>query len=84
MSFFLNCQLCEGDEILAKFRALFHIILGAKAKADNPQNFHDLKSGHVSILKKLLSLGAEVNVHNVAGFTPRHITGMFAGEVSIL
>ena len=38
----------------------------------------------MSILKKLLSLGAEVNVHNVAGFTPRHIAGMFAGEVSIL
>ena len=74
--------LLRRRESLANFGALFHVILGAKAKAYYPENVHDLKSGHVRILKKLLSLGAEVNVHDVAGFTPLHIAGMFAGEVS--
>ena len=72
--------LVSKRESLLNVPALFHVILGAReaycSKGDYFRMYLEqvfsleLKDGHMNILIKLLSLGADVNAKDVAGRTP--------------
>ena len=71
----------EIERMLAKRESLLHItpifqvIMGARAQVVtvNKDGSEDRnETDYIKILLKLLSLGADVNVHDVAGYTPLH------------
>ena len=64
-------RLLSRRETLLNITALHEVVIGARDIRD--PNSEVLKSnGHMKILLKLISLGADVNVHDVAGYTPLH------------
>ena len=75
-------QLLRMRESLLNNCAVLHLVHGARdlhsqAPELIPQNqlCHttlNVRNEHVKILLKLISLGADVNVRDVAGFTPLH------------
>ena len=75
-------KMLSKRESLVNVSAIFHVISGARlfGKGNNtPTDVLNLakdkcnvKNDHMKILVKLLLLGVDVNVHDVAGFTPLH------------
>ena len=73
--------------------AIFHVVIGARTLAVEHERFQEVqkmsketmnvKNEHMKILIKLLSLGVDVNVHDIAGFTPlHHCVSAFGNEVT--
>ena len=73
--------------------AIFHVIIGARTIYSDQASFREIqgiarktlnvKKDHIKVLKKLISLGAEVNVHDIAGYTPlHHCVSAFGNEVT--
>ena len=69
-------------ETLLNMSAIFHVITGARVFGKGSlasettlrqaKETLNVKNEHMKILIKLLILGVDVNVHDVAGFTPLH------------
>ena len=74
-------QLLRMRESMMNISAVFHVIQGARIfnspSLDGFAKFCrrtlTVKNEHIKILYKLLSLGVDVNVRDVAGFTPLHL-----------
>ena len=69
-------KMLTKRESLYNVSAIFHVVIGARNQhpfliAQSKCTPND-KNEHMKILLKLLSLGIDVNVHDVAGFTPLH------------
>jgi len=67
-------KLMKMRETMMNVGVLFHVIEGATVFSEGD---------HMEIFNKLLSLGAEVNVHDVAGFTPLHMCFFICNDVTI-
>lgn len=77
----VNMQL-DVRESLLNVCGIFHVIIGARTLCGDSPLFRgikrealktmDVKFEHIKILKKILELGANVNVKDVAGYTPLH------------
>ena len=75
-------KLLSKRESLLNVSSLFHVIIGARTLySDHPSirmaqqlcnECLDVKTDHLKILYKLLSLNVDVNARDVAGFTPLH------------
>jgi len=75
-------KMLSKRESMLNVNAIFHVIIGARTMYTDLTNFKEMqtlarkvlnvKKDHVKVLSKLISLGAEVNVHDVAGYTPLH------------
>ena len=76
-------KMIARRESLLNISAIFHVIQGARVFKDEFAKERTLghaketlslnvKNDHMKILIKLISLGADVNVHDVAGYTPLH------------
>ena len=73
-------KMLEIRETLLKVSTIFHVIMGARVFYGNMNNptvrghrmqcetVMNVKLHDVKILKKLISLGAKINVHDVAGY----------------
>jgi len=63
-------------ESLYNVSAIFHVVIGARNQhpliIEQSKYTLNVKNEHMKILIKMLSLGIDVNVHDVAGFTPLH------------
>ncbi len=75
-------NMMSKRESLLSVSAIFHVVIGARFFGTGTQ-YHEndrknakeklnVKEEHMKILLKLLILGVDVNVHDVAGFTPLH------------
>ena len=80
-------------ETMLNVSAIFHVVIGARSLAVEHERFQEVqkmsketmnvKNEHMKILIKLLSLGVDVNVHDIAGFTPlHHCVSAFGNEVT--
>ena len=75
-------DLLNLRESMLRINAIFHVVIGARSLAvptkeqakvqQQARQTLNVKNEHMKILDKLLSLGADVNVHDHAGFTPLH------------
>jgi len=75
-------KLLNMRESLMNFCAVFHVVQGALLICSTDQELREVnllcrtnlnvRNEHVRILRKLISLGVDVNVRDVAGFTPLH------------
>ena len=75
-------ELLSKRETMLNVSAIFHVVIGARSLAVENEMFHqvqkmskgimNVKNEHMKILIKLLTLGVDVNVHDIAGFTPLH------------
>ena len=75
-------DLLNLRESMLRINAIFHVVIGARSLAvptkeqakvqQQARQTLNVKNEHMKILDKLLSLGADVNVRDVAGFTPLH------------
>jgi len=83
-------------ESLMNMSAVFHVVMGANLLySEHPASaiqrwkertkfYLDVKTDHMKILIKLLSLGVDVNARDVAGFTPLHYcAGCLGNEVTL-
>lgn len=87
-------RMIDRRESLMNISAIFHVIVGARTLAEKHPllaEVHQLsienlnvKNEHIKILEKLLSLGADVNVRDVAGYTPLHYCAQFHGNKTTL
>ena len=83
-------RMIAKRETLMNVSALFHVIVGARTLAESHPKLEEVqklsrrhlnvKNDHLKILEKLLSLGANVNIRDVAGFTPLHYCAQFHGN----
>ena len=87
-------RLLSMRESLLNVCAVFHVVQGARAlNSDAPELCEDnrlcranlnVRNEHVEILHKLISLGADVNVRDVAGFTPlHHCCQLYGNDVTL-
>ena len=85
-------QLLGMRESLMNYCAVFHVVQGARGLHSKTewkdiqicQRNLNVKNEHVKILLKLLSLGVDVNVRDVAGFTPlHHCCQLFGNDVTL-
>ncbi len=75
-------EMLSQRESLLNVSAIFHVVIGARffgtgtkyeeCDINKAKESLFVKNDHMKILIKLISLGVEVNVHDVAGFTPLH------------
>ena len=75
-------KMLSKRESLVNVSAIFHVIIGARTfrkgnktptvVLNQAKDTLNVKNDHMKILIKLLLLGVDVNVHDVAGFTPLH------------
>jgi len=69
-------KMLTKRESLYNVSAIFHVVIGARNQHPSIKEQSkwtlNVKNEHMKILVKLLSLGINVNVHDVAGFTPLH------------
>jgi len=76
-------KILAKRESLFNRSSIFHVIIGAKSLLCHPDQFGDfrasrkklnlnVKDDHIKVLKKLVSLGVDVNVHDIGGATPLH------------
>ena len=86
-------ELLSKRETMLNVSAIFHVVIGARSLAVENEMFHqvqkmskgimNVKNEHMKILIKLLTLGVDVNVHDIAGFTPlHHCCSAFGNEVT--
>jgi len=71
-------KLLNRRESLLNVGALVHVIHGARVLLSENPNFNkfrnrNLKMEHMKIFDKLISLGADINARDVAGYTPLHL-----------
>ena len=88
-------KLLTMRESLFNYCAVFHVIHGARvlhstAEPDLQPEIQichrnlNVKNEHIKILLKLISLGVDVNVRDVAGFTPLHHCGqLYDNDVTL-
>ena len=87
-------KLLSMRESLLNVCAVFHVVQGARAlNSDAPELREDnrlchanlnVRNEHIKILQKLISLGVDVNVRDVAGFTPlHHCCQMYGNDVTL-
>jgi len=69
-------KMLTKRESLYNVSAIFHVVIGARNQhpliIEQSKYTLNIKNEHMKILLKMLSLGIDVNVHDVAGFTPLH------------
>ena len=83
-------RMIAKRETLMNVSAIFHVIVGARTFAESHPKLEEIqklcrrhlnvRNEHLKILEKLLSLGADVNIRDVAGFTPLHCCAQFHGN----
>ena len=87
-------MMISRRETLMNVSAIFHVINGARLFSSDDQKFKHLqntakqnlkvKNEHKKIFLKLLSLGCDINIRDVAGFTPlHHCCSAFATEETL-
>ena len=95
---FLNClegksseevrKLIKKRETMMNVGALTHVIHGARVLLGDKPKFQEIRStlnspgDHIKIFDKLLSLGADVNVRDVAGYTLLHNCVTFGNDIT--
>ena len=87
-------RMLDRRESLMNISAIFHVVVGARTLAEKHPDLADvqrlseknltIKNEHIKILEKLLNLGADVNVRDVAGFSPLHYCAQFHGNKTTL
>ena len=87
-------KMIDRRESLMNFSAIFHVVVGARVFAEKHPQLAEVqqlsernltvKNEHIKILEKLLSLGADVNVRDIAGYTPLHHCLQFHGNKTTL
>ena len=87
-------KMIDRRESLMNISAIFHVVVGARTFAEKHPSLAEIqklceknlnvKNEHIKILEKLLSLGADVNVRDVAGFTPLHYCAQYHGNKTTL
>ena len=86
-------RMLAKRETMLNVSAIFHVVIGARTLAVENERFQEVqkmsketmnvKNEHMKILIKLLILGVDVNVHDIAGFTPlHHCVSAFGNEVT--
>ena len=86
-------NLIKYRESMMRLNAIFHVVIGARTLAvpsseqalaqRNARKSLNVRNEHMKILDKLLSLGADVNVRDPAGFTPlHHCLSRFSNKVT--
>ena len=77
-------NMLKVRESLLRINSIFHVVIGARSLAvpveeplqakhqRNARKTLNVKNEHMKILDTLLSLGVDVNVRDLAGFTPLH------------
>jgi len=75
-------ELLNRRETLLNVSAIFHVVIGARVLGvgnstrgpvlQQAYETLNVKNDHMKILIKLLCYGVDVNVHDIAGFTPLH------------
>ena len=64
-------EMLQRRETMMNVSAIFHVIIGARTTGQ-PSPTPDMKKDHLKIFIKLLSLKCDINVRDVAGYTPLH------------
>lgn len=87
-------KMIDRRESLMNISAIFHVVVGARTLSGTHPDLAEVqklskknlnvKSEHIQILEKLLSLGADVNVRDVAGYTPLHHCLQYHGNKTTL
>jgi len=87
-------RMIARRESLMNVSAIFHVVVGARALAEKHPDLAEVqklsernltvKNEHIKILEKLISLGADVNVRDVAGFSPLHYCAQIHGNKTTL
>ena len=68
-------EILERRETLLNVSAIFHVIIGARAFEQHktrPIETFKMRSDHLRIFMKLLSLKVDIHVRDIAGYTPLH------------
>ena len=80
-------HLLEKRESNERISAIVHVILGASATFRSHPSFYKVtkffegaERQHLACLKKLLQLGAKIQVHDIAGSTPLHYCIQFGSN----
>ena len=91
-------KLVKMRETTMNVGALDHVIRGAhRAKSESMDDLFDMKGSpgakapkiyqkgedHLKIMKKLLSIGAEINAHDVSGFTALHTCMVYDDKILV-